>query len=103
MALTLTTFRRLRSADSRRLRSLGRPLPELRRQSGTEYPFRGDLAFLVAATNRGHRMAAPLKLYAHCIDGQGTAANQRITEALGIGDAEPGPGNESDNDAEQAF
>jgi hypothetical protein len=48
-------------------------------------------------------MAAPLKLYAHCIDGQGTAANQRITEALGIGDAEPGPGNESDNDAEQAF
>jgi hypothetical protein len=41
-------------------------------------------------------------IYAHCIDGQATAANQRIAEALGTGDAEEDPGDEGDGDTEQA-
>ena len=30
------------------------------------------------------RVAVLLKIYAHCIDGQADAANQRITDALGV-------------------
>jgi hypothetical protein len=30
----------------------------------------------------GHSVAVLLKVYAHCIDGQADAANQRITDAL---------------------
>ena len=51
------------------------------------------------ASSRGKVL---LKIYAHCIDGQATAANQRIAEALGIPDAEEDPGDEGDGDAEQA-
>ena len=40
------------------------------------------------ARRAGHGVAVLLKIYAHCIDGQATAANQRIAEALGIKDAE---------------
>jgi hypothetical protein len=40
----------------------------------------------------GHGVAVLLKIYAHCIDGQADAANQRITDALGTEDAEPEPG-----------
>jgi integrase len=40
------------------------------------------------ARRAGHGVAVLLKIYAHCIDGQATAANQRITDALGIRDAE---------------
>jgi hypothetical protein len=40
------------------------------------------------ARRAGHGVAVLLKIYAHCIDGQATAANQRITDALGIQDAE---------------
>jgi integrase len=40
------------------------------------------------ARRAGHRVAVLLKIYAHCIDGQATAANQRIAEALDIQDAE---------------
>jgi hypothetical protein len=47
-------------------------------------------------------VAVLLKIYAHCIDGQATAANQRITEALGIPDAEEDPGDEDDGEIEQA-
>jgi hypothetical protein len=36
------------------------------------------------------------------IDGQATAANQRIAEALGTPDAEEDPGDEGDGDMEQA-
>jgi integrase len=54
------------------------------------------------ARRAGHGVAVLVKIYAHCIDGQATAANQRITEALGIQDAEPDWGDESDNDTEQA-
>ena len=54
------------------------------------------------ARHAGHGVAVLLKIYARCIDGQATAANQRITEALGIRDAEADPGDESDNDTEQA-
>ena len=53
------------------------------------------------ARHAGHGVAVLLKIYAHCIDGQ-AAANQRITDALGTSDAEPGPGDEGDDDSEQA-
>ena len=43
------------------------------------------------ARRAGHGVAVLLKIYAHCIDGQATAANQRIAEALGIQDAEETP------------
>ena len=35
------------------------------------------------ARRAGHGVAVLLKIYAHCIDGQADAANQRITDALG--------------------
>ena len=54
------------------------------------------------ARRAGHGVAVLLKIYAHCIDGQATAANQRIAEALGTGDAEEDPGDEDDGDIEQA-
>jgi hypothetical protein len=43
------------------------------------------------ARRAGHGVAVLLKIYAHCIDGQATAANQRIAETLGTGDAEGRP------------
>jgi hypothetical protein len=54
------------------------------------------------ARRAGHGVAVLLKICAHCIDGQATAANQRIAEALGTGDAEEDPGDEGDGDIEQA-
>ena len=45
----------------------------------------------VPATEAARRVAVLLKIYAHCIDGHASAVSQRITEALGIRDAEPGP------------
>jgi integrase len=54
------------------------------------------------ARRAGHGVAVLLKIYAHCIDGQAAAANQRIADALGIGDAEQDPGDEGDGDTEQA-
>ena len=54
------------------------------------------------ARRAGHGVAVLLKIYAHCIDGQADAANQRITDALGTQDTEPGPGDEGDDDSEQA-
>lgn len=65
------------------------------------------MAELRSARHRGRpprraRVAVLLKIYAHCIDGQATAANQRIAEALGTGDAEEDPGDEGDGDMEQA-
>jgi hypothetical protein len=52
------------------------------------------------ARRAGHGVAVPLKIYAHCIDGQADAANQPITDALGTKD--PGPDDEEDGDNEQA-
>jgi integrase len=52
------------------------------------------------ARRAGHGVAVLLKIYAHCIDGQADAANQRITDALGT--TEPGPGDEGDAGSEQA-
>ena len=51
----------------------------------------------------GRGVAVLLKIYARCIDGQADAANQRITEALGIQDTLPESesGNEGDDDSEQ--
>ena len=50
----------------------------------------------------GHSVAILLKIYAHCINDQATAANQRIADALGTGDAEQDPGDEDDGDTGQA-
>jgi hypothetical protein len=54
------------------------------------------------ARRAGHGVAVLLTIYAHCIDGQAAAANHRIAEALGTGDAEQDPGDEDDGDTEQA-
>jgi integrase len=54
------------------------------------------------ARRAGHGVAVLFKIYAHCIDGQATAANQRIAEALDIQDAEQDPADEGDGDTEQA-
>jgi integrase len=54
------------------------------------------------ARRAGHGVAVLLKIYAHCIDGQATAVNQRIAEALGTPDAEEDPRDEGDSDIEQA-
>ncbi len=54
------------------------------------------------ARRAGHGVAVLLKIYAHCIDGQADAANQRITDALGTTEPEPGPGDEGDDDSESA-
>jgi integrase len=54
------------------------------------------------ARRAGHGVAVLLKIYAHCIDGQANAANQRIADALGTPEAEQGPGDEGDADSEPA-
>ena len=54
------------------------------------------------ARRAGHGVAVLLKIYAHCIDGQADAANQRITDALSTQDARQDPGDEGDDDSEQA-
>jgi len=54
------------------------------------------------ARRAGHGVAVLPKIYAHCIDGQANAANQHITDTLGILESEPGPGDEGDDDSEQA-
>jgi hypothetical protein len=54
------------------------------------------------AHRAGHGVAVLLKIYADYIDDQATAANQRISDALGIQDAEQGLGDEGDGDTEQA-
>jgi hypothetical protein len=54
------------------------------------------------ARRAGHGVAVLLKIYAHCIDGQAAAANQRITDALATQDAQPDLGDEGGDDSEQA-
>jgi integrase len=54
------------------------------------------------ARRAGHGVAVLLKIYAHCIDGQADAANQRITDALGVQETQPEAGDEGDDDIEQA-
>jgi len=54
------------------------------------------------ARRTGHGVAVLLKIYAHCIDGQADAANQRITDALGTKDTQPEPGDEEDSDSKKA-
>jgi hypothetical protein len=54
------------------------------------------------ARRAGHGVAVMLKIYAHCIDGQADAVNQRITDARGTQDSEPESGDEEDGDSEQA-
>jgi hypothetical protein len=54
------------------------------------------------ARRAGHGVAVLLKIYAHCIDGQADAANERITDALSARDAEPEPGGGEDGDSKKA-
>ena len=54
------------------------------------------------ARRAGHGVAVLLKIYAHCTDGQASAANQRITDAIASPGAQPEPGDEGDDDSEQA-
>jgi hypothetical protein len=56
------------------------------------------------ARRAGHGVAVLLKIYAHCIDCQSDAANNRITDALGIQDTQPEaePDDEEDDGSEQA-
>jgi hypothetical protein len=50
------------------------------------------------------RVAVLLKIYAYCIHGQADAANNRITDALGVQDTGPAPepSDEGDGDIEPA-
>ena len=54
------------------------------------------------ARRAGHGVAVLLKIYAHCIDGQADAANQRITDALSAPEADQDPGDEGDAESEPA-
>ncbi len=49
----------------------------------------------------GHGVAVLLKIYAHCIDGQADAANQRV-RALGVQDAGQDPGGEGGDEQREA-
>jgi hypothetical protein len=60
----------------------------------------GEQAARLANALRGHGVAVLLKVYAHCIDGQADAANQRITDALSTPEAEHDSGDEGDADSE---
>ena len=61
-----------------------------------------EVPAIEVARRAGHGVAVLLTIYAHCIDGQAAAANQRIADALGIQDAGQDLGDEDDDDAEQA-
>ena len=52
------------------------------------------------ARRAGHGVAVLLKIYAHGIDGQANAANQRITDALGAGDIQPDPADDAGGGSE---
>ena len=52
------------------------------------------------ARRAGHGVAVLLKIYAHCIDGQADAANQRITDALGALYTDQDPSGDEDDDSE---
>jgi hypothetical protein len=54
------------------------------------------------ARRAGHGVAVLLKIYAHCIDGQADAANQRITDALTSPETDQDPGGERDASSESA-
>jgi hypothetical protein len=54
------------------------------------------------ARRAGHGVAVLLKIYAHCIDGQADAANQRITDALTTPDADQDTGDEGNAGSDPA-
>jgi hypothetical protein len=62
----------------------------------------GPTATTNSLAGRPRSSAVLLKIYAHCIDGQADAANQRITYALGTQDAGEGPDDEGDVGSEPA-
>jgi integrase len=55
------------------------------------------------ARRAGRGVAVLLKIYAHCIDGQADAANQRIADALSTQDTQPEsePADDGDDDSAQ--
>jgi hypothetical protein len=80
-----------------------------RRQGAWRGPTRAQVVITVqdeggteVARRAGHGVAVLLNIYAHCIDGLADAANQRITDALGTTESEPGSGDEGDADSEPA-
>jgi hypothetical protein len=90
-------------APAQRRSPLGRRPYELRRAAVSLWLNSGVPATEVAR-RAGHGVAVLLKIYARCIDGQADAANQRIADALGTQDIRPEsePGDEGDDDSEQA-
>ena len=54
------------------------------------------------ARRAGHGVAVLLKIYAHCIDGQATPPTSASPTPSAPPSAEPGPGDEGDDDSEQA-
>jgi hypothetical protein len=93
---TALTAARYRSPLGRRPYDLRRAAVSLWLNSG--------LPATEVARRAGHGVAVLLKIYAHSIDGQADAANQRITDALGSQDTQPEaePGDEGDDDSERA-
>jgi hypothetical protein len=70
---------------------------------GRDFRLRGR-AMRLTGRPQGQGRRGPAEIYAHCIDGQADAENKRITDALGTQDTRPEyePGDEGDNDIEQA-
>ena len=91
------------SGDTYRIAVVGGSIAGCAARTGDRGPARlPPVPATEVARRAGHGVAVLLKIYAHCIDGQATAANQRIAEALDIQDAEQDPGDEGDGDTEQA-
>jgi integrase len=96
-----TEARKKALAPAQRRSPLGRRPYDLRHAAVSLWLNSGVPATEVAR-RAGHGVAVLVKIYAHCIDGQADAANRRITDALGTPESEPGPGEEGDDDSEQA-
>ena len=71
------------------------------RHAGVSLWLNAGVPATAVARRAGHGVAVLLKIHAHCFDGQATAANERIADALGICDAEPDLGDEDEADREQ--
>jgi integrase len=57
------------------------------RHAGVSLALNAGVPATEVARRAGHSVAVLLKIYAHCIDGQASAANKRIADALGSDDA----------------
>jgi hypothetical protein len=81
-----------------------RPAPLDLRHAAVSLWLNSGVPATEVARRAGHGVAVLLKIYAHCIDGQADAANERIARALGAQDTQPESqrGDEEDDDIEQA-